>query len=265
MLLHIVRRTSPGLQTSVLLAMLCVAVTSCAFANDTDVVTIRGRQQTVHLYGTPGRPPVIVSSGDGGWIHLGPHVAERLAANGYFVVGFDTKAYLQSFTSRGSTLNPVDEPSDYAVLAAYAGRGSAQKPVLIGVSEGAGLSVLAATDPATKALIGGVLAIGLPDVNELGWRWQDSLIYLTHGVPKEPTFSVQSIVDRVAPIALAAIHSTHDEFVPLTTAQQAIERAREPKRLWIVQGSDHRFSDNLDEFDRRVLEALRWLKAIPLA
>ena len=43
--------------------------------------------------------PVIVSSGDGGWIHLGPHVAEILAARGYFVVGFDVKAYLESFTA----------------------------------------------------------------------------------------------------------------------------------------------------------------------
>ena len=34
---------------------------------------------------------MIISSGDGGWIHLGPHVAEVLAAKGYFVVGFDAK------------------------------------------------------------------------------------------------------------------------------------------------------------------------------
>lgn len=39
---------------------------------------------------------------------------------------------------------------------------------LIGVSEGAGLSVLAATDPETKALVSGVIGLGLPDLNELG-------------------------------------------------------------------------------------------------
>jgi type IV secretory pathway VirJ component len=42
---------------------------------------------------------VVISSGDGGWLHLGPHVAEVLAASGYFVVGFDVKAYLSGFTS----------------------------------------------------------------------------------------------------------------------------------------------------------------------
>ena len=103
---------------------------------------------TCTVLATP--PPVIVSSGDGGWIHLGPHVADVLAANGFFVVGFDVKAYLESFTSGNVTLRPADEPRDYKVLADFAARGATQKPILIGVSEGAGLSVLAATDPQTR-------------------------------------------------------------------------------------------------------------------
>jgi hypothetical protein len=44
-----------------------------------DTVAIRGRQQSLYVYGSPQGEPVIVSSGDGGWIHLGPHVAEFLA------------------------------------------------------------------------------------------------------------------------------------------------------------------------------------------
>ena len=42
----------------------------------TDLVPVRGHVQSVHLYGVTNARPVIVSSGDGGWIHLGPHVAE---------------------------------------------------------------------------------------------------------------------------------------------------------------------------------------------
>jgi type IV secretory pathway VirJ component len=227
----------------------------------TDSLTIRGKSQSLRLYGQRGSPPVIVSSGDGGWIHLGPHVAETLAAHDFFVVGVDVKAYLESFTLGSTTLRPEDEPRDYAALAAYAAKGSSQKPILIGVSEGAGLSVLAATDPSTKAAIAGVIGLGLPDLNELGWRWRDSLIYVTHGVPKEPTFSTQAIVDRVAPTPLAAIHSTQDEFVPLAEAQRIIESARDPKRLWVIKASDHRFSDNLAEFDQRLLEAIAWVRS----
>jgi alpha-beta hydrolase superfamily lysophospholipase len=225
-----------------------------------ETLTIRGRAQSLHLYGTRGNPPVIVSSGDGGWIHLGPHVAEALAANGFFVVGFDVKAYLEGFTSGQTTLRAEDEPGDYKVLADFAARGSNRKPILIGVSEGAGLSVLAATDPQTRTSIAGVIGLGLPDLNELGWRWRDSLIYLTHGQPNEPTFSTAAIVKRVGGMPLGAIHSTRDEYVALSEVRKVFEAAGEPKRLWIIKAADHRFSDNLPEFDHRLLEAIAWIE-----
>jgi fermentation-respiration switch protein FrsA (DUF1100 family) len=244
-----------------LVSLLAVCHHGVASAQTRATVSLRGHAQSLRLYGSRGNPPVIVSSGDGGWIHLGPHVAEVLATRGFFVVGFDVKEYLESFTSGSVTLRPDDEPRDYQALVEFAARGSSTKPILIGVSEGGGLSILAATDPATKAAIGGVLAVGLPDINELGWRWKDSLIYVTHAVPREPTFSTRAIVERVGPTPLGAIHSTQDEFVPVAEVQKVIDAAREPKRLWVVKAADHRFSDNLPEFDRRLLEALDWLSA----
>ena len=230
-------------------------------AQSRQTVAIRGHQQSLYIYGSPQGEPVIVSSGDGGWIHLGPHVAEFLASRGFFVIGFDVKSYLSSFTSERSTLRPEEEPADYRVLADVAKKATGQKPILIGVSEGAGLSVLAATDTATKADISGVIGLGLPDMNELAWRWKDSLIYLTHRAPNEPSFSAAALVNRVAPLPLAAIHSTRDEFVPVTEVERVLKAANEPKRLWIVNASNHRFSDNLDEFDRQLLEAIAWAKA----
>jgi fermentation-respiration switch protein FrsA (DUF1100 family) len=241
-----------------LLVLVCCAAVPAA-AQSTEALSIRGHSQSLRIYGARGGQPVIVSSGDGGWIHLGPHVAEFLAANGYFVVGFDAKAYLESFTSGRATVRPQDEPGDYKVLADFASAGSRLRPILVGVSEGAGLSVLAATDPATRSAIAGVVGLGLPDINELGWRWKDALIYVTHGIPNEPTFSAATLVSRVAPAPLAAIHSTRDEFVPLSEVQRVLSAAREPKKLWIVNAGDHRFSDNLAEFDRRLLEALGWV------
>ena len=161
------------------------------------------------------------------------------------------------------TLSPTDEPRDYKTLAAFAAQGCAQKPILIGVSEGAGLSLLAATDPQTKAAIAGVVGLGLPDLNELGWRWQDMLIYITHGNPDEPMFSTKAIADRVSPLPLAAIHSTKDEFVPLAEVQRVMDAAKDPKKLWVISASDHRFSDNLAEFDRRLVEAITWINQNP--
>ena len=93
-----------------------------ARAQTTETIAIRGHTQSLRLYGPRAGTPVIVSSGDGGWMHLGPHVAEVLAARGFFVVGFDARAYLKSFTSGKVTLRAEDEPGDYKVLADYASR-----------------------------------------------------------------------------------------------------------------------------------------------
>ena len=224
-----------------------------------EAVVIRDHTQSLHIYGPAQGDPVIVSSGDGGWIHLAPHVAELLSAHGSFVVGFDARAYLSSFTTPASALRPEEEPADYRVLAQFASKATGRNPILIGVSEGAGLSILAATDRDTKAVVKGVIALGLPNLNELAWRWKDMLIYLTHRAPNEPGFRTESIIDRVAPIPMAAIHSTHDEFVPIAEASRILDRAGDPKRLWTVPASDHRFSSNLAEFDRQLLEAIAWV------
>ena len=189
--------------------------------------------------------------------------ADVLAANGYYVVGFDAQAYLSSFTSGTATLDPSQEPDDFRRLIALAAAGSRHRPVLIGVSEGAGLSVLAATEPQTRGRISGVIALGLPDLNELGWRWTDSISYVTKGTPREPTFRVSTIIDRLAPVPLAEIHATGDEYVPLQEVRAVMDRAGEPKRLWSVEASNHGFGDNRTEFDRRLLEALAWVRSQP--
>jgi pimeloyl-ACP methyl ester carboxylesterase len=233
--------------------------TDPAAETKTDVVPVRGHVQSVHVYGAPGARPIIVSSGDGGWIHLGPHVAHVLAAHGCFVLGFDVKAYLESFTSGTNTLTTSDAPGDYRTLSQYVAQGSQAKPILVGVSEGAGLSMLAAADPLTRQSIAGVIGIGLPDRNELGWRWKDSVIYLTHGVPNEPTFSAAALMERLSAVPVALMHSTHDEFVPLSEAQRMLALDPGPKQLWVIRASDHRFSDNLVEFDQRLLDAVDWI------
>lgn len=224
-------------------------------------ITIRGKQQTVRTFGTRGKQAVVVSSSDGGWVRLAPLIAGVLANRGFFVVGFDTKAYLSSFTASDSTLTEADVPGDYGPLIDFAASGSPMAPILLGVSEGAGLSVLAATREDVKQKVRGVIVVGLPDKTELAWRWRDSIIYLTHGVPSEPTFSTGPLMGRVAPVPLAALHSSSDPFVPLETIKAMMARAMEPKRLWTITSSDHRFSDNEAEFQARLLEAVAWVNS----
>jgi fermentation-respiration switch protein FrsA (DUF1100 family) len=246
----------------VILGLAFVASPCAQSGPSTGTVTVRGKALSIRFSGPRNGQPVVLSSGDGGWIHLAPHAADVLARAGCFVVGVDSREYLTAFTSGRQVVSPTDEPGDFRAFSSLASQPAGGKPILVGVSEGAGLSVLAATDPATKNAIAGVVALGLPDLNELGWRWKDAIIYVTKGVPNEPTFSVASLIDRVAPVPLAAIHSTGDEFVPVATIRQMMNRAQEPKKLWIIQASNHRFSGNEQEFDRRLVEAVNWIRGL---
>src|SRR5262245_37487054 len=115
--------------TAMPLAMLGTFVLSASLAGavspSTETFAIRGRPETLRVYGTRGRPLALVASGDGGWVHLAPHIAEFLAATGYFVVGLDSRAYLSSFTKSGTTLGIADVPGDFAAVLDHAGSGAA--------------------------------------------------------------------------------------------------------------------------------------------
>ena len=237
-------------------------------ATPTQIVMIHHHPQTIRLYGSrddPGTSPgprrtAIVSSGDGGWIHLAPHVAELLAARGWFVIGFDSRAYLSSASDGNQSLSAADIPRDYRALVSLAGT-PATKPLLIGVSEGAGLSAAAAVDPTLKREIGGVVAIGLGDSNELAWHARDAIIYVTKGIPREPLFHATDLLGEIAPIPVAMLRSTGDEFVKPEESDRLMRAAREPKALWTITAGDHRFSSNLKDFDARLLEAIAWIES----
>ncbi len=242
------------------LALAALAPIASAGVETKATIDLRGKPQTLHIYGVQGNPPVVLSSGDLGWAGLVTDVAEFLSSRGNYVVGFNTKAYLSSFTTKDSTLNPADVPGDYEALIEYTRRGSPERTVLAGISEGAGLSVLAATKSATKPKIQGIIGLGLPDQNELGWKWQDFTIWITKKVPNEPSFMVEDIIGKVAPVPLAQIQSTHDEFVPLDVSKSMFARAGEPKKMWIIEAANHRFSNNREELWRRLIEAVDWIR-----
>jgi len=243
-----------------LLAALALLGPGAAGAQGRETLDLRGQEQTLRLFGPREGRPVVLASGDGGFVHLAPEVAEILAGAGCFVVGFDAKHYLSSFTSGARTLRPEDVPRDFRVLVDFARQGRRSSVLLVGVSEGAGLSVLAASDPDLRPALSGVLALGLPDVNELGWRFVDSAIYLTHKVPNEPTFQAGDYLPRLGELPVAAIHSTHDEFVPLDEARRLLALPGGPRRLFVVEAADHRFSDRPAELRQALAQAVAWLE-----
>jgi pimeloyl-ACP methyl ester carboxylesterase len=222
--------------------------------------TIRGKTQDIHIYGTSGNPPIIVSSGDGGWFGFSVSVANFLAEQGYFVIGFNSKRYLESFTTKESTLKIADVSRDYQTLLDYSMQSNSTPPILVGISEGAGLSLLAATLPENKSKIKGLLLLGLPNENELAWKWSDFKIWFTHKTPNEPIFRADEVISKVSPVPFAEIHSTHDEFISLEDEKKIFALAQPPKKMWAIEAKNHRFSDNRETLEHNLLEALQWIQ-----
>ena len=145
-------------------------------------------------------------------------------------------------------------------------RDSYENVFVMGLSMGSILSLTLASEyPVSGVVLGvvlaGVIALGLPDENELGWRFRDSIIYFTKKTPDEPIFHAAEFIPAVPPIPLAGIHSTHDEFVPVEEARRLFALPGAPRRLWVVEAENHRFSGNAKGFRAALAEALAWIAA----
>ena len=70
-------------------------------------VLVRGRPQALGLYGDLTGDPVVVSSGDGGWMHLGPHIAGDarrtwILRRGIRRLGLPAKLHRRLFDAEGA-------------------------------------------------------------------------------------------------------------------------------------------------------------------
>jgi fermentation-respiration switch protein FrsA (DUF1100 family) len=225
-------------------------------------LSIRGQPQDVFVYPATARPlmgRVIFASGDGGWRGLAVTIAETMASWGYEVYGLDTKRYLESFTAGKTALRESEVMADMRAIAEAVQKGSEDRLIFAGWSEGAGLSVLAGVPEENKKVFRGVIVIGLPDSAVLGWRWIDNATYVTKKAPDEPRFSTGLYLPKIAPLPFFMIHASGDEYTDVPRAKKLFDAAREPRRFWLVEAQNHRFDGNRDDFFRALREGLGWM------
>jgi alpha-beta hydrolase superfamily lysophospholipase len=243
--------------------LLVAASPSSLSAADKLNVSVRGRTLTLAIYRPPARPAgtVLMGSGDVGWVGLAVSLADELCAQGYLVVGLNTRQYLSSFTSAKSHLQPADLHADFRTIRdALASQGLLVHPVILsGVSEGAALSVLAASDAANHTWIDGVITMGLPATAELAWRWTDVTAWISKRDADEPSFAPGDVIGGVAPVPLWMIQSKKDEYVSPEAYALLFARAGEPKQLTIIDASNHRFTDKRAELSTAYASGLTWI------
>jgi dienelactone hydrolase len=198
------------------------------------------------------QPLVLFTSGDGGWSPFCADIAAHIAATGITVVGLDAKSYLVDFATPQKPLSIEELTRDYEAIAkqALAQPDVDQKAPLIlaGWSLGAGYSVIAASQPEFTLPVSRVIAISLPIYGELAWRPADSIIYFTHGTPREKVFDIHPFLKSLKQTPIVFLNATSDKNAPFHEAQSLYEVIPGAKHFYAVKASGHHFEGGEKEF-----------------
>jgi fermentation-respiration switch protein FrsA (DUF1100 family) len=259
-----VRRLTTGL---VLGCALVSARADAAITKRLDL-PLRGKSVAITLYQPQGAPrgTIIVGSGDVGWVGLAVDLSQMLVSRGYIVAGVNVRQYLSAFTSGRQHLDERQMAGDYRAIGdALAREHLLVHPVILsGVSEGAALAVVAA-GPSNHDLFDGVITLGVPAVAELAWRWTDVSAWITKRDANEPSFAPFEHIAAVAPLPVVMIQSRKDEYVPEADYTRYFSLAREPKKVVLIDASNHRFTDRLPLLRDEYLAAVAWIADRPAA
>ncbi|HEU4932820.1 MAG TPA: AcvB/VirJ family lysyl-phosphatidylglycerol hydrolase [Pyrinomonadaceae bacterium] len=219
-------------------------------------VTIRsGPPLDLQLYQqehATNQPLVLFTSGDGGWSPFCADIAAHIAANGITVVGIDVKSYLVNFATPQKPLSPDELTRDYDAIAKQSitqpGIDNKAPLVLAGWSLGAGYSVIAASQPEFSRPVNRVIAISLPIYGELAWRPADSIIYFTHGTPREKVFDIHPFLKSLKQTPIVFLNATSDKNAPFREAQSLYDTIPGAKHLYVVKAGGHHFEGGEKEF-----------------
>jgi hypothetical protein len=217
--------------------------------------------------GTDGtsRPLLVYATGDGGWHRKDLAAYRQLVALGYPTVGFDARDYVTHFGDRDST-TPARLAADYHQIIGIA-REVLNLPadypvVLVGVSRGAGLSVVAAGQRALRPSIAGVLAIALTKEEEYVKRLRP-LRLRRAGPPQGPEMvEVYAYLPRLGGMPIAVIQSTRDDYLPADAARALFGPDNPHRWFQPVQARNHSFGGARPQLYDAMSRSLTWIDGL---
>lgn len=241
---------------------LCASVYTQVPRAEKNTFTIRGQEQRVYLYKAtfPGqRRKILFAPGDAGCRGFAVAIAEQLAKEGYDTYCFDVLHYLESFSDK-TVLTTEQIASDFNQIAGCIEQKGHESILLVGWSEGAGLGLAAAANPANQEIFAGIIVIGVPEDNILAWRWKDVGAWITKKSPREPAFKSADFIPRIAPLPLFIIGSTSTQWVTPEATRKLYSLAHEPKKLVMVTARDHKYSGSTEMFFNELRDGLDWVQ-----
>jgi pimeloyl-ACP methyl ester carboxylesterase len=237
-------------------------------------LSLHGKQITLHLASpgvrSPNQPIVLYASGDGGWFGAAVGMFHTLAARGFPVVGFSTKAFMsiEQGHHRPLAVDQVAEAYSQVLARARADLHLAvdAPAVLTGWSRGASLGVLvAARHPVDPAVVG-VVAIGLAADERLDIEGGTDDDAITTAADSTATrdgrvLDTYSAIDRIAPRRCVVIQASNDGYLPAAQAHTLFGADSAVKRFVEIQARNHRFNGGEAAFADALGEAVAWAAA----
>src|SRR5262249_53132664 len=209
------------------------------------------------------RPLLVYATGDGGMHRKDLDTYRHLAALGDPIVGFDARDYVKHLGKDSPPTTPEVLAADYSQIIAQAREALGLDPhcavVLVGVSRGAGLAVVAAGR--LRDTISGVVPVALTQEEEYV-RWYHRLPPPLEQHPPS-RWSVYEYLAQLGTLPIAVIQSTHDHYLPAVRARQQFGPDTPYRWLQPIEANDHNFGGARDRMYDAIRSALNWVSTRP--
>lgn len=260
-------RAAAALAAALLLCGACaprVHLPASAAAPD-GAIALHGHSLRLHFANPRARPdlPLLVfATGDGGWHRKDLDAWRHLVSWGYPAVGFDARDYVTHLGPSSETTTPARLATDYAAIIAAArtalNLGPEHPVVLVGVSRGAGLSVVAAGQRAMRGEVSGVLAVALTREEEYV-KWYRRLRRRDRPPPMPEMVQVYDYLPRLGDLPLAVLQSTRDNYLPADKARALFGPDTPHHHFQSIDARNHSFAGARDQLYRAMAGSLEWI------
>ncbi len=210
---------------------------------------------------------IIYATGDGGWLGLGTDIFNWLASWDYPVAGFSSRSYIHhlGYFSMDETTTPRLLVRDYESIISFAekelGMPPSTKIILVGLSRGAGLSVVAAGEGGLDYRLAGLLAIALT-------KEEEHVLHRPRGArrsadpsarPARVMIETYSYLNRLTPFPVMVLQSTNDGYLTADDARKLFGPDTELHKLKAVVATNHSFHNGCEKLYQYAEDALKWI------
>lgn len=213
----------------------------------------------------PDHPLLLFATGDGGWRGKDLATFRQLAQWNYPLAGFSSPDYLRRLGDRSDTTTPERLARDYGRFIKVAKEAMGLPPgtptVLVGVSRGAGLSVVAAGQTPLQPSLAGVLAVALTKEEEYVRHFPFRLGRHAAGDRADRMVMVQTYayLPRLRAVPIVVIQSTHDNYLPAARARVLFGSDTALRRFHAIAARDHSFDGARDTLYAEMQSSLAWI------